>query len=1717
MDKSPLMSPNAPRFAPPRMHVRNASHSPTRKRFADDLLSDLSPATTLEAFTNPSGKLKASIEAATPSERAFGIRATLASKKIQEWVEELSNWPWPKEGGSVGFEMPPTKRRKLSDPFTESNGSQNYEKTGMTNGDEPEYIGSLLADEVDRYEVRIDEIQTDMEDLNVEDIKRQVLDTHFSPRSRPSSSASNAPMPQSLSSYTKMDDFTAIVTSTVLQSLPNLSKLMRLMDVWSIRLSVLRKVPALLLALEDMEIALKSGWSAIQTPTTEGEYLSRETFNVMRRVLRDKVTTLGQDLDFLLDTLEGRQDTLPDAWLDRMEIIENEYGSWDVAGDRKVREGEWAKLAKRRKEEDDTRKLREAEAVEIARQKAEREAKEDVERIARQKAEDEARRKAEREAQEAHAAEAARLQAEKDAEDAARRKARMEADALEAARLKAEREATAIEAARIQAEREAEAAARRNAEQEAQDLARRRAEEEAAMAEAARIQAVQEAEAAAQRKAEQEAQYSAQQKAEEEAARLQAEREAKAKAEHEARDLARRKAEEDAAEAARLKTQQEAEQAEAARLKLLKDTEDEKIRRAQLEQEVAEAARLKADQDAADAIRRQAEQDAKEAAARKAQEELEAACLKAQQEAEQAETARLKALKDAEDEAIRKAQLEKEVAEAARLKADQEAANAIRRQAEQEATDAAARKAQQEAEKAEIARLAAGKEAQESAIRKAKLEAEVAELSRLQAQREAEEAEVVEQVRLKAEKDAAEAKIAKQQAEKQAADRFAVEAARIQAEVDAAKRKSEEDAEDADRARLQAEREAADATAAETARWKASEDARTELARLQTEQASETARPEKEAQDSQAIAFTRDADNGSPQGIACTICDELQDIDEPASLQKGARVTMGSTTSTEISTQSSNFFDAVKPSITRYAPLDGANDEYPTPLLLSISDDTQLEHDSSAKQSVLDSPTNLNSPSHLEPAFPASPTRSIKTEPEEPVTPQSHKMPRVGHAFANALRHASSSPQPSGEERPQSSSSFHREHPFDAEDFGSPKVSDARPRTPVKLLFPTDGTEDLLGSSQTVSMKSNDDGWVVITSSDDEDINSSGDSDKSLPQTESVRTSPSKNRDSDSASSLVLSYSAADPTPEIQEAEPAEYFQPVLTPVKNARSPTTNSQPVSLSNLYAVSPAITIDNALPALDGPVSPGSPLVSSPHGMKAVRGRISPNVDDECEVCDSIAQEQVERPASIPILARKTSVIRINTGVRRISISRRDSVSSEASTIITGRGREPPSSPVASPISDSPLRPFFEDDDASPSAGRVGLRDRKSYDYSPPDSPRIPKIFPQESLQILKSPNLSPPDSTAPSTPVDAPVFDNLDVTTAPISSSPKKATTDEQIQQQISSLLESIPARIRLTSEPEGAAFTSQSLRPRKTRRSVTPNMRPSSSMSNYSTSTTYSRAPTPGPQFTLAPAFAKTGQRTRTHNGNPEIKLYHLSRSTGEAPIKLFVRLVGEHGERVMVRVGGGWADLGEYLKEYASHHGRRSAADTADKVEIQDLPPRIASNSSTTSTLRGSGRDTPVPRPFSVLERERPASNLNVRKTRKSIGDYDPSPVLSRKIDTRNPSTPLPIASRRPFETPPSAASVASSSNSGTGTGPSGRSSRLSWTDEDSSLGLAGPKAKKVMISERDQEWVESMKEKVRQASAEKEKKERIERDRERTTSFGEMDKESALERKNRV
>ena len=1499
MEDTPVFSsPALPRIAPPTLHARTPSRSPARQRHADDILSDLSPSTTLEAFKNPSGRLRASIEDATPSEQAFGLRAALASKNIQEWVDELSSWSWPAEGGSLGFEVPPAKRRKLSSP---SDGDTiGNKQNGTQELNEPEYIGSLLATEVLRYEIRLDEITADMEELNVEEIKRQVLDTHFSAKSRPSSSASNSPMPSFLSSYTKMDDFTAIVTTIVLQALPNLSKLMRLMDVWSIRLSVLRKVPPLLLALEDAEIALKSGWKTINNPGSQNEEdaaLSRETFGIMREVLQDKVTTLGQDLDYMLDTLEGREDTLPESWLDRMETIEQDYGEWVVAGDRKVREGEWAKMAKLRREAEEARKLKEAAAAKAA---------EEAEK---------ARRKAQQEAEEAEEAEEAR------AAEVAKRKAEQEAEEAERARLKAVQDAEDARLAEIERQRvqmEAE-------EKRATDEARRKTEQEAEEAEKAMQQAVQDAEDARNREF--------------------------------ARQKALREAEEaQAAETAKRKTEQEAEEAERVRQKVLQES----------------------------------------LAARNA----EVARQRAQKDAEDAEIARLQALKAAEHahnvEIAR--QQDQEDAEQA------QAAENAKRQAEKEAEDLAAQQAQRDAEDAENARL------------KTQKDAEDAEVARIQALKESEEA-----------------------------------AARSR----------------------QAQVELEDARALEAATLKATQDAQ---ARAQVQQ---------QEVELQAVQVPEQTGMG---------------ISVPTVAVPAIAAAKGSSTSANLS---------------KISPFDGNDNGEHGPILrpsITIPGSQYDGADCSSIRNSLEEPlhegSSPTSPIHFAPPPQRSPSTTISpiTEPEGSGSSQSPRSPQPGQALANSVRRAST-PKLFSHQRPSSSDATKKRNSLQSNGILIPREAGFVPRSPTRSLSnhdsPVTHTDPDIPYDECIVVESTEDipdHMLPTTQSSVPPVNRSSATDGSRSKRHSRNIS------------VMTGYSSTEPTPEIHQAEVAEYFHPSTSPVMRTRSTVADDELMMHSRLSDISPRPMSGESVRTFDGSETPTKSLdvaqmpdgaqnmLSPVHEEKTVRSSITGTSGDECEVCDGGIEETALEEDPVPVLASKASITHIDGGVKEISIPspRRGSISSDTLTVVNGQGNDARSSSVGSPI--SPRLEAFLEADESPTAGRIGHRKGASYDYSPPDSPSRPAFSKRPSLNLEQNPSFSGSDLTEPLTPLDAPVFDEIDVSPAPVSS-PKKANSDEQLQKQISTLLESIPARIRLTSEVDANPFSSNTLQPKKTRRSITPSFRPSSSMSNYSTS---SRAPTPS--FTLAPAFSKTNHRSRMP-GNPEIKLYHLSRSTGEAPIKLFVRLVGEHGERVMVRVGGGWADLGEYLKEYASHHGRRTAADN-DRVEIQDLPPRVVSSSSTISssaTIRGNGRDSPVPRPHSVLERptERPGSSLKVRKTRKSVGETE-----SRANDVRSPSTPLPNANRLSYETPPS---VAGSEASSTSTAPSFRSSsRLSWTDEDSSLGLAGPKSKKVAISEKDQEWVESMKEKVRQASAEKERrnKERESmKETQRKTSFGEMDR----------
>ena len=292
------------------------SHTPSRRQQfkhheINPLLSDLSPASTLEALAAtdavPAAKrhrqsfIQKSVATASTSERAWGIKAAFAGKKLREWYTELSAWSW------VGFE-------RRGDKI-----------------EEEAYSGSLPLRVVEHYETRIEVTRDDMETLEVEELKNYVRSILLDAGARDSALSSNA------TEYEHLGDFKALITATIVQTLPMLSRLMTLLDKWTTRLLILRQVPVFIRALSDARESMLSAWLAVGEPdlstAKQVSFCSRKAFEDIQAVLQDQLSQLGRKLDVMLDLLEASQDVLPEKWVDSVDGLEDEYSSWVVKGE----------------------------------------------------------------------------------------------------------------------------------------------------------------------------------------------------------------------------------------------------------------------------------------------------------------------------------------------------------------------------------------------------------------------------------------------------------------------------------------------------------------------------------------------------------------------------------------------------------------------------------------------------------------------------------------------------------------------------------------------------------------------------------------------------------------------------------------------------------------------------------------------------------------------------------------------------------------------------------------------------------------------------------------------------------------------------------------------------------------------------------------------------------------------------------------------------------------------------------------------------------------------------------------------------------------------------------------------------------------------------------------------------------------------------------------
>lgn len=335
--------------------TRSPNSSPTRqgrdKSRTIRLIRDISPTTALRAFSEDDNLalgegLQLDLTGATPAEKELGIRISIAAQKLRSWCYEIEHWGW-----SGTFELEEDKKkRKWIWPKTQD-GPKSKETVASIQQElgrislglvETFTDGPIPRTQVEQCERRLDAIVEELGELEMDELKDHILGLHRT-RSRPSSSYSSI----SVTNLMMMDDFSILVTHTLMQSLPYLTILRNHLDTWTIRLAVLSEAPSFVTDLCHSQRAMRLGWDAISlaresSATTQGLALEvhKDTIGIVKNLLQQKLTKLGQTLDQMLDSLEGRDDRLPNSWIDEFEVLEADYSRWTTEAQRSILEME---------------------------------------------------------------------------------------------------------------------------------------------------------------------------------------------------------------------------------------------------------------------------------------------------------------------------------------------------------------------------------------------------------------------------------------------------------------------------------------------------------------------------------------------------------------------------------------------------------------------------------------------------------------------------------------------------------------------------------------------------------------------------------------------------------------------------------------------------------------------------------------------------------------------------------------------------------------------------------------------------------------------------------------------------------------------------------------------------------------------------------------------------------------------------------------------------------------------------------------------------------------------------------------------------------------------------------------------------------------------------------------------------------------------------------
>lgn len=331
-----------------RLSVHSPVKSPGRRQGwtqlpTHPLLRDLSPTSTLEALesteatvTGSAGQKHALLQSIAQmpiSDRTWGIKAALAGKKVRAWFKEVSDWRWPSTESWEGY-LSPVQHQD------ETARNVSLEELGLSaaveSWEDESYFGSLPARILHRYQRRIEEIRNDMDTLEIEDVKDYTRSMLAQSRSRQNSIASLQDLSSTQSALAQLDDFQAIVTVTVIQALPYLTRLEELLDAWAARLHVLHHVPEFTTALQQARTDMASAWSMLDSPKGISSSFHQSSLLGIKDQVNNIVAKTGRLLDIMLDGLQGHQDTLPEMWIDELESIEGQLSDWRIELEEKL-------------------------------------------------------------------------------------------------------------------------------------------------------------------------------------------------------------------------------------------------------------------------------------------------------------------------------------------------------------------------------------------------------------------------------------------------------------------------------------------------------------------------------------------------------------------------------------------------------------------------------------------------------------------------------------------------------------------------------------------------------------------------------------------------------------------------------------------------------------------------------------------------------------------------------------------------------------------------------------------------------------------------------------------------------------------------------------------------------------------------------------------------------------------------------------------------------------------------------------------------------------------------------------------------------------------------------------------------------------------------------------------------------------------------------------